>query len=325
MGNVATSSISATYSGANFSELFLEPIFRDSDIFQFRVIPNVKHVMNLYTADALSCIVKKYTGCGDEESGTFAVNDKTITAGRLRVAVSECQDAFFGTYIEESFKNGVNVFDLTGTALMDTILANVRQSIGNDITKMAWFGDTGYVGSNADCYNATDGWWKQLKADTTVDGNKVAIANSGAFATGDGIIALRAMFSTAPAALQGVPTNEKKMFVSPLIYNDYLTSIEGTSSDAAYTALKSGGNVTFRGIEIVPMHSWDVAAVQTGQADDVMAVYTALQNLVVGTDTNDPQGEMRMFYDELTEKVYVRAYFKMGVSFLYDSTVQIGY
>jgi hypothetical protein len=322
MGNVATSGISATYSGANFSELFLEPIFRDSDIFQFRVIPNVKHVMNLYTADALSCIVKKYTGCGDEESGSFEVTDKVITAGRLRVAVSECQDAFFGTYIEESFKNGINVFDLSGTALMDTILANVRQSIGNDVTKMAWFGDTT---ETSGCYSATDGWWKLLIADTTVDANKVTIPNSGAFAAGDGIIALRALYSQAPSALQGVPTNEKKMFVSPQIYNDYLTSIEGVSSDAAYTALKSGGNVTFRGIEIVPMHTWDEAATTLSLTDDVRACYTALKNLVVGTDTNDPQGEMKMFYDDLTEKVYVRAYFKMGVNFLYDSTVIIGY
>ena len=323
MANVATSSISATYSGANFSELFLEPIFRDSDIFQFRVIPNVKHKMNLYTADALSCIVKKYEGCGGAESGSFAVNDKTITAGRLRVAVSECQDAFFGTYIEESFKNGVNVFDLSGTQLMDTILANVRQSIGNDITKLAWHGDT-TTGTDS-CYIATDGWWSLLKADSVVNGAKTTIPNSGAFAAGDGIAALRSMYSDAPAALQGVPTNEKAFYVSPKIYNDYLTSIEGVSSDAAYTALKSGGNVTFRGIEVVPMHTWDEAVATLSLTDDVMACYVAKQNLVVGTDTNDPSGEMRMFYDELTEKVYVRAYFKMGVQFMYDSTVQIGY
>ena len=88
MANVALDNIAATYSGANFNELFLEPIFRDSDLMQFRVIPNVKFKMNLYTADALSCIVKKYTTCGGAESGDFNVNDKVITAGRMRVAVS---------------------------------------------------------------------------------------------------------------------------------------------------------------------------------------------------------------------------------------------
>ena len=93
--------------------------------------------MNLYTADALSCIVKKYTTCSDgNESGSFNVNDKVITAGRMRVAVSQCQDAFFGTYLEESFRNGVNVNNLEGTALMNTILQNVRNGISQDVVKL---------------------------------------------------------------------------------------------------------------------------------------------------------------------------------------------
>ena len=326
MANVATSNIGAAYSGAQFSELFLEPIFRDSDIFQFRVIPNVKHKMNLYTADALSCIVAKYTGCGGDESGTFAVNDKVIEAGRLRVAVSECQDAFFGTYIEESFKNGVNVFDLTGTALMDTILANVRQSIGNDITKLAWWGDTAEAGASAACYNPTDGWWKLLIADATVDGNKVTIPNSGAFTTGDAITALRSLWTQAPAALQAVENRDKGIYVSREIYDDYLTSLENLGNAEGWSTLVDGRPVVyFRGVEVHPMYSWTTAATQVGTADDVRAVYTAKDNLVVGTDTNDPSGEMKMFYDDLTEKVYVRAYFKLGFQFLHDSLVVIGY
>jgi len=326
MANVAQSAIAATYSGANFSELFLEPIFRDSDIFQFRVIPNVKHKMNLYTADALSCIVAKYTTCGGAETGEFDVNDKVITAGRLRVAVSECQDAFFGTYIEESFKNGINVFDLTGTDLMDTILANVRQSIGNDITKLAWWGDTAEAGASAACYDSTDGWWKLLIADATVDGNKVVIPNSGAWAAGNALTALRAMWTSAPSALQGVEARDKAFYVSRTLYDDYLTTLEDLGNAEGYSTLVDGlVRVYFRGVEIIPMYSWDTAATQVGTADDIRACYVAKQNLAVGTDTNDPQGEMKMFYDDLTEKVYVRSYFKMGVQFLHDSMVQIGY
>ena len=325
MANVAQSNIGAAYSGAQFSELFLEPIFRDSDIFQFRVIPNVKHKMNLYTADALSCIVAKYTGCGGAESGEFNVNDKVIEAGRLRVAVSECQDAFFGTYIEESFKNGVNVFDLSGTALMDTILANVRQSIGNDITKLAWWGDTAEAGANASCYNPTDGWWKLLNADPVVAAASVAIPNSGAFATGNGLTALRDMWASAPAALQAVDNRDKGFYVSRLIYDDYLTSLENLGNAEGYSQLVDGKPVVyFRGVEVTPMYSWTTAATQVGAANDVRACYTAKDNLVVGTDTNDPQGEMKMFYDDLTEKVYVRAYFKLGFQFLHDSLVQVG-
>ena len=73
------------------------------------------------------------------------------------------------------------------------------------------------------------------------------------------------------------------------------------------------------------MYDWDTAISQRAISDDNCAVYVAKANLAVGTDTNDPEGEMKMFYDDLTEKVYVRAYFKLGVQFLHDSMVQIGY
>lgn len=326
MANVALDNITATYSGAQFNELFLEPIFRDSDIMQFRVIPNVKHKMNLYTADALSCIVKKYTTCGGAESGDFNINDKVITAGRMRVAVSQCQDAFFGTFLEESFKNGVNVFNLEGTALMDTILQNVRNGISQDVTRLAWFGDTAENGDNASCYNSTDGWWKLLIADSVINGRKTAIANSASFATGDAIVALRAMWASAPSALQGVPNNEKGIYVSRLMYDDYLTSLENLGNAEGFSQLVDGSlKVYFRGVEVIPMYDWDVATSQRLIADNVRACYVAKQNLAVGTDTNDPEGEMKMFYDDLTEKVYVRAYFKLGVQFLHDSLVQIGY
>ena len=325
MANVALDNISATYSGAQFSELFLEPIFRDSDIMQFRVIPNVKHKMNLYTADALSCIVKKYTGCGGDESGDFNVNDKVITAGRMRVAVSQCQDAFFGTYLEESFKNGINVFNLEGTQLMDTIMANVRQGIGADVTRLAWWGDTAASGDNASCYNSTDGWWKLLKADSVVNNRKTAIAD-GALAADAGLAALRAMYAAAPSALQGVATNDKAFYVTRSIYENYMTSIEDLGNAEGFSQLVDGSlKLYFRGIEVIPMYDWDVAISQLSVTDDNCAVYVAKQNLAVGTDTNDPEGEMKMFYDDLTEKVYVRAYFKLGVQFLHDSMVQIGY
>ena len=80
-----------------------------------------------------------------------------------------------------------------------------------------------------------------------------------------------------------------------------------------------------RGVEVIPMYIWDVATAQRLITDNVRIAYVAKQNLAVGTDTNDPEGEMKMFYDDLTEKVYVRAYFKLGVQFLHDSLVQIGY
>lgn len=326
MANVALDNISATYSGAQFSELFLAPIFKDSSIMEHRVIPNVKHKMNLYTADPLSCIVKKYTGCSDgNESGGFNINDKVITAGRMRVAVSQCQAEFFGTFIEESFKNGVDVMNLEGTALMDTILQNVRNSIGQDVMKLAWWGDESASGDSAACYSSTNGWWNLLKANSDLATAKTTIAN-GALNDGDALTALRAMYAAAPSALAAVAVGEKAFYVSRSIYENYLASLEDLGNAEGFSQLVDGTpRCYFRGVEVIPMYSWDTAISQLSISDDNCAVYTAKNNLVVGTDTTDPEGELKMFYDDLTEKVYVRAYFKLGFQYLHNSMVQLGY
>ena len=105
-----------------------------------------------------------------------------------------------------------------------------------------------------------------------------------------------------------------------------MTSLENLGNAEGFSQLVDGSmKLYFRGVEVIPMYTWDVATAQRLITDNVRIAYVAKQNLAVGTDTNDMEGEMKMFYDDLTEKVYVRAYFKLGLQFLHDSLVQIGY
>jgi hypothetical protein len=111
MANVALNSIAATYGGANLNEIFYEPVFRSDDLMRnYRVIPNVKHKMNVYTSAALTKIVQPYTACSATSGSTqFNIDDKVITAGRCRVALEQCTDEFFGTYIEEMYRVDVEL------------------------------------------------------------------------------------------------------------------------------------------------------------------------------------------------------------------------
>jgi len=80
MANVANNSIAATYSGANLNEIFYEPVFRSDDLMRnYRVIPNVKHKMNVYTSAALTKIVQPYTACSSTSGSTqFNIDDKDV-------------------------------------------------------------------------------------------------------------------------------------------------------------------------------------------------------------------------------------------------------
>ena len=331
MANVANNSIAATYSGANLNEIFYEPVFRSDDLMRnYRVIPNVKHKMNVYTSAALTKIVDPYTACSASSGSTqFNIENKTITAGRCRVALEQCTDEFFGTYIEEMYRNGVDVMNLEGTQLADAIVNRAVKGIGSDVVRLAWGGD-----GSTSAYTAFDGWMKLMAADSTVLAARTEFTGTEAAPTAaDAIGLLRTMYDTAPANLQQVPASDKKMFVTPKIFNAYLANLEGSSADLAIVNTVDGyTRVSFRGVQVVPMYEWDTILADTnptmfekgGTNYTNGACYCAVENLILGSDVTDPEGSFKVFYDDLEEKMFFRGYFKLGVQFLYSSLVQWG-
>ena len=331
MANVANNSIAATYSGANLNEIFYEPVFRSDDLMRnYRVIPNVKHKMNVYTSAALTKIVQPYTACSATSGSTqFNIDDKVITAGRCRVALEQCTDEFFGTYIEEMYRSGVDVMNLEGTQLADAIVNRAVKGIGQDVVRLAWGGDSATAN-----YTAFDGWMKLMGADATVLAARTEYAGTEAApSAADAIGLLRNMYDTAPANLQQVPASDKKMFVTPKIFNAYLANLEGSSADLAIVNTVDGyTRVSFRGVQVVPMYEWDTILADTnptifekgGTNYTNGACYCAVENLILGSDVTDPEGSFKVFYDDLEEKMFFRGYFKLGVQFLYSSLVQWG-
>ena len=332
MANVANKGTFATYSGANLNEIFYEPVFRSDDIMRnYRVLPNVKHKMNVFTSAALTKIVQKYTACSASSGSTqFNIDEKTITAGRMRVALEQCSKEFYDTYIEEMYRNGVDVNNLEGTQLADAIVNRAVKGIAQDVVRLAWGGD-----STTANYDQMSGWMKLMGDDATVLAARTEFSAAAPTAptAAEALSLIRNMYDNAPAALQQVPAADKKMFVTPKTYNAYLQNLEGTSADLAITNQQDGLLVVkFRGVELVPMYEWDTILADTDPALFLRggvngtegACYCAVENLIIGSDVTDPEGSFKVFYDDLEEKMFFRGYFKLGVQFLYPSLVQWG-
>ena len=333
-GNVAKKGTFATYSGANLNEIFYEPVFRSDDIMRnYRVIPNVKHKMNVFTSAALTKIVQKQTACSASSQDPvvdFNIDEKTITAGRMRVALEQCSKEFYDTYIEEMYRTGINVNNLEGTQLADAIVNRAVKGIAQDIVRLAWGGDSATTN-----YDQMSGWMKLMGDNATVLAARTeesAVAPTAPTAA-ESLTLLRNMYDTAPAALQQVPAADKKIFVTPKTYNSYLQNLEGTSADLAITNQADGVLVVkFRGVQLVPVYEWDTILADTDPALFLRggvngtegACYCAVENLIIGSDVTDPEGSFKVFYDDLEEKMFFRGYFKLGVQFLYPSLVQWG-
>jgi hypothetical protein len=203
------------------------------------------------------------------------------------------------------------------------------KGIGQDVVRLAWGGDSATAN-----YTAFDGWMKLMGADATVLAARTEYAGVEAAPTAaDAIGLLRNMYDTAPANLQQVPASDKKMFVTPKIFNAYLANLEGSSADLAIVNTVDGyTRVSFRGVQVVPMYEWDTILADTnptifekgGTNYTNGACYCAVENLILGSDVTDPEGSFKVFYDDLEEKMFFRGYFKLGVQFLYSSLVQWG-
>jgi hypothetical protein len=330
MANVADNAITATYGGANLNGIFYEPVFRSDEIMRnYRVIPNVKHKMNVFTAAPLTKIVESYSTCSTSSTSTdFDIMSKTITAGRCRVALEQCWDEFKDTFIEESYRNGVDVTNMEGTQVGDAIVNRAVAGIASDVVRLAWGGD---VAGAVAGYTAFDGWMELMAAEPVLEQTGIAPLNPTAQ---EALNLIMKVYDGAPAALQQVAPADKKMFVTPKLYNAYLQNIEGNGADLAIVNMVDASpRVSFRGVELVAMYEWDTILVDTNPdlfqsaagADVNQGVcYIAVENLIIGSDVTDPEGSFKVFYDDLEEKMYFRGYFKLGVQYLYSSLVQWG-
>ena len=289
MANIALDGLGATYQGTYASQILLEPMFRSDDIMRnYTVYPNVKYKQNLMLAPKLSGITALNTGCSATNTcdpAGFTVAPKVITVSNVSVKQSQCWDEFKDQFIVESYKNGLNMPDLTGTQLADVIINRVRHGIQSDVVRNMWAGNTG--AAVADCtYTWADGLWKTMSAGGAINGTQMnevtatgtaagnLIAVGATIGASDAVTLLTNVFDTASAELQQIPASEKRMFVTPNIYNAYYGALTAVASNGAvdygHSEAQSGVNyarLSFRGVELVPMYEWDVALTALTGAD----------------------------------------------------------
>tara|TARA_R110002020_G_scaffold347688_1_gene561354 strand:- start:4662 stop:5768 length:1107 start_codon:yes stop_codon:yes gene_type:complete len=357
--DVAQNGLGGLYRGTYASGIMLEPMFHSDDIMRnYTIYPNVKFKQNITMAPSLSSITTVNGGCTDVSdtcTDTFSVTQKVLEVENVAVKQEQCWDEFKSEVIVESYRNGVNMPDLTGTQLAQVIIDRVRNGIQSDMVRNMWAGSDAAAVIAIDCTYASmgDGLWEKLSAGAAINGTQMreVQGTGGAAATeyvtvgatlpaGDAILILEDVYNTASSALASIPASEKRFFVSPNIYNSWYSSLTQVASagsvDYGHSEAQVGKQrLYFRGVEVVPMYEWDTALTAlagatfpalftaAGAAIDATSgcIYTAKANLFIGTDVTNPENELRTFYDEVSDKMYIRAGFTMGFQYGWNSLV----
>ena len=345
-----------TFTGTNASKYLLEPMFHSDEIMRnYSIYPNVKFKQFITMAPGLKSITARNSGCATTNAcdpAGFEMEQKELEVYQVSVKQKQCWQEFQNLYIAESYKAGLNMPDLTGTQIADVILDRVRNGIQYDTVRNMWAGDP--LAAVADCsyQSMGDGLWQLLSVGNAINSGTQLREVSGAGAAGlyttvgatlaltDGQTILSEVWNTAPAELQQTPASEKRIFVTPNVYNAWyadLTQVAATGSvDYGHSEAQAGKQrLYFRGVEVVPVYEWDTAltALTGGDVPPLFtgatigtqqtngAIYAAKDNLIIGTNVADPDNQLKMFYDEASDNMYVRANFTMGFQYGWDSLV----
>ena len=119
----------------------------------------------------------------------------------------------------------------------------------------------------------------------------------------------------------------KRINVTGSVWEAYRNDLENSGGgDAGRSMLINGEEVLyFRGIVVNPMWRWDEIATELGTTLPNYIEYVALANKIMATDVADPSTSIRVWFDDKDEKLYIKARWKMGVDYVHNSLISVGY
>ena len=319
MANAA--SLVSTWQGEYFADTFIIPVIGEDSSFDspiYDVDPTINNKRIDYNVGELKYATRKKATCGFEANGSFDISERTLTVDPFAIMLEQCFDTFYSTAFRSKLKRGTDIPDMTGTFLQDLFEQMTPVTIGKDLMKHAWFGDTSVASTSF--LSDMNGYFKILGADSSVGSYSLATTGSDLVADA-ALTTLREMWISEPI-LRGKMT-QSKFLATAEVYDNLVTTYENTGTDSGLARLAAGGPLTFRGVEVILMDVWDEAITDFALSDPHRLVWTIDGNLRVGTDITDPRMEGKLFVDELQEKTYFKGRFDFGVQYRFSNSTAV--
>ncbi len=329
MANVLGTS-ALTYGGKETLDVLLKPSFVDPTLSTvFRIMTDIQSTQKMYLLNPLSYITKAYDACGLTTATGTGVNitQKILTVHPLQIYLTECADAFNSTIFETWKRSGKDVNDLTGTEAQKIIEKVVMDAAARDLFRIATLGDS--TGSDVR-YTMLDGMWRKIFDNVEsycID--RIEYLPDGTLAADAALGYLRNLYNNADNILKQVPENDKHFLVTGGIFDNLLASYESKNGgvDMQFTLLTDGTRqLTFRGINLVPVRSWDTyISADFSNSNPHRIVYTKKDNWVLGTEKATDYTTAKFWYsdDDDLNKTLIR--YRAGVQFVHCDLTAVSY
>lgn len=327
-----TDNLTYTWPGVTNLEYFPQPTERVPDIRSlFRVRAGIDSAEQLHRLLPLEKVTKvnALDGTFTRITSGSTVVERTLDVKDYRMELSFNPEDFVGTVYETALKQGVAQQEIDGTVFEEMLNFIIESAMQRDIFRRASFATTG----GAEDFDGFNGIWPLMQgsaagvgASYDIDAINTGITSIDAAGEAKGI--LEALYDGADITLDDVEEDNKAFFVTRSLYTAYVKELETNSNEGGWRQLQSGVRMPqFRGVDVVKVSAWDkyVTDGDNTVTDDVLALYTAPENHVIGLDDAASYDEHTIWHSKDDDKIYVRAKYKQGYIYLQPKMQAVSY
>jgi hypothetical protein len=340
MAGIVGNNFNFTYSGQLTKEIFYKPTQDTPALSDFAIIDNgVKYKKQYNVLGQLDKIVKPYTGYGATYNTTgINLTNVTLETKMFQVRKAWNIDQWNGVldqtfnYLSEDLKDGVDMFDPSGTFLQRAFDIVIEDSIRRDNFRRIFFAAQD---SSDDDYNTIDGIWTRLIDTSGASNYCVRRAGSAlgtaALSSGNALTYLEQAYDQSNELLKAVPASKKKFFVTGSIWDNYYNSFIGTTgTEQAFRNTQDGlMTLYYKGIEVVPVRYWDTLLLESDNplfgTTKHLILYTTKDNHRIGVENGADLNKIEARYEWKDELYYIKGNMKYGYQYLHCDLQTIMY
>ena len=263
---------------------------------------------------------KADTGCGLTFEGSLSTSQKFWDPVPTQDAKSQCWNDLYPSLVQYANRGGVARKDLTQNSIFMALQSTrLKDQLLKDVHRRMWFSDTSYVAGDftagaADLpyYNMYNGLWQQIFASVTASEsfNYAITENTAGTITAQLNLAADRAYLVMKAIVEGADTRltdqgDQVIGLTKTLFDNYVCYLESKDNFSSFERIEDGfTSLTFRGIPIVRMDSWDrhiQADFKTGSPEVYTlphrALLTSKQNLQMGVDRSASLNNIDQWYD----------------------------
>jgi hypothetical protein len=328
VNSMYTPDITYTYPGKLNLEL-ITPIRIDTPALSdlFRIIQGVRCGEYLHYVNPLAGVLSKPSGnCSPTYTQAGTITDRRLETSEFQINLEWCEAEFSAvcTALAEKYTAaGVDGYELESN-LQSIIFEEVIQAAKIDVLKAMFFSDNSLGAGNTSIYSTIDGVFTKFFDSETAYcvqpiSNAFPNAHNSTLSTNQARDILRALWGNSDLRLKQLPTNQKSIWVSGSVWENYYDSlINDCCTEGSWNASQDGiTTLRYRGIELIPLWFAD-ESLENETANPFygevrhFAIYTAKGNHFMGVERSSDLNNLTSCFDCRTNSTLIKGRMRFG-------------